>query len=141
MLKILPLNFNLLQFLTLHFKTDVVNSMITPKDGKGHRSRMLKSGQVGRKKERTATQGERSSQPSHGLAHDYHGGPELAVNSAEDYSQDSFFVTLVRLTSSRLYTWQRKVSSPCHSRLVGNSQEFICFKGLFIKILGPKCVK
>ena len=73
--------------------------MITPKDGKGHRSRMLKSGQVGRKKERTATQGERSSQPSHGLAHDYHGGPELAVNSAEDYSQDSFFVTLVRLTS------------------------------------------
>ena len=85
--------------MTLHSKTDVVNSMITPKDGKGHRSRMLKSGQVGRKKERTATQGERSSHPSHGLAHDYHGGPELAVNSAEDYSQDSFFVTLVRLTS------------------------------------------
>ena len=60
---------------------------------------MLRTGQVVQKKERTATQGERSSQPSHGLAHDYHGGPELAVNSAEDYSQDSFFVTLGRMTS------------------------------------------
>ena len=88
--------------MTLHSKTDVVNSMITPKDGKGHRSRMLKSGQVGRKKERTATatQGERSSHPSYGLAHDYLGGHTVAANSAEDYSQDSFFVTLVRLTSS-----------------------------------------
>ena len=88
--------------MTLHFKTDVVNSMITPKDGKGYRSRMLRTGQVVRKKGRTATatQGERSSHPSYGLAHDYLGGPELAVNSAEDYSQDSFFVTLVRLTSS-----------------------------------------
>ena len=80
-------------------KTDVVNLMTTPKDGKGRRSRMFRTGQVVRKKERTATQGERSSHPSHGLAHDYLGGPELAVNSAEDYSQDSFFVTLVRLTS------------------------------------------
>ena len=81
-------------------KTDVVNLMTTPKDGKGRRSRMFRTGQVVRKKERTATQGERSSHPSYGLAHDYLGGPELAVNSAEDYSQDSFFVTLVRLTSS-----------------------------------------
>ena len=87
----------MLQFLTLHFKTDVVNSMITPKDGKGRRSRMFRTGQVVRKKERTATQGERSS---HGLAHDYLGGHTVAANSAEDYSQDSFFVTLVRLTSS-----------------------------------------
>ena len=87
--------------MTLHFKTDVVNLMITPKDRKGRRSRMLRTGQVVRKKERTATatQGERSSHPSHGLAHDYLGGRTVAANSAEDYSQDSFFVTLVRLTS------------------------------------------
>ena len=90
----------MLQFLTLHFKTDVVNLMITPKDGKGRRSRMFRTGQVVRKKERTATQGERSSHPSYGLAHDYLGGHTVAANSAEDYSQDSFFVTLVRLTSS-----------------------------------------
>ena len=84
--------------MTLHFKSDVVNSMITPIDGKGHRSRMLRTGPGVRKKERTATQGERSSHPSHGLAHDYLGGHTVVANSAEDYSQDSFFVTLV-LTS------------------------------------------
>ena len=127
--------------MTLHSKTDVVNSMITPKDGKGYRSRMLRTGQVVRKKERTATQGERSSHPSHGLAHDYHGGPELAVNSAEDYSQDSFFVTLVRLTSCR---------TVCYACTHGNAKYPIhatpgwleTVKSLFAsKILGPECVK